>query len=121
MEGKKNVIEGNECVEVKQFMVCKDDGKLLVQKIFETWKEANKAMGKAVYLEAGMIYADAQFPQMADKNKASKANAYAHIMQWIDDGKPVKVVKKEEEVKKDEKSDAGSLPGTTPTGDVEVA
>lgn len=59
-------------------------------KIYKTREEAVAAQEALANLALGLEFAEAQYPDLADRAKRTKANNVAEYLTWVEEGKPVK-------------------------------
>lgn len=59
-------------------------------KIYKTLAEAEAAQEALANLALGLEFAEAQYPDLADRAKRTKANNVAEYLTWVENGKPVK-------------------------------
>lgn len=71
-------------IEEVQKVTYKVDGK-----IYSTIEEAQEAKAKLRHLETGLQFAEAQYPDLADRAKRTKANMVAEYLAWEEQGRPV--------------------------------
>ena len=57
-------------------------------KTFTSREEAEAALARLASLQEGLAFANAQYPDLAEKAKRGKANVIAEYIDWVAAGKP---------------------------------
>ena len=84
------VVKAGKLVAVESFIIVDAQGELVAgTKSYDSRDEAQAKIDSLGNLAAGLEFAQAAFPGMADKAQLAKANVVSAYLDWIAAGKPV--------------------------------
>lgn len=84
------VVKAGKLTSVESFIIVDAQGELVAgTKSYDSREEAQAKIDSLGNLAAGLEFAQACFPSMADKAQLGKANVISAYLDWIAAGKPV--------------------------------
>lgn len=87
------VVKAGSFVTVESFVVVDAKGNPVDGKAYNTEAEAQAKIDSMGNFAIGLAFAQAQFPDQADKAHIGKANLIAEYLDWESAGRPVKEAK----------------------------